>query len=486
MAVKPASARPVIVWLRDDLRLADHPALAAAVESDAPVVVAYVLDDETPGEWKLGGAARWWLHMSLASLDAELRRLDGALTLRHGAVERAVVDLARASNAAAVHVTRRHGPDAAALDDRVRKALEPMGCGFRRFAGSVLFEPEAVPGGKGDGYKVFTPFWRACLQLPEPRTPLVVPNRIAFAPLPPSDRLSDWGLLPTKPDWAGGLRESWRPGGADAEARLAEFVDGLIADYPERRDKPGAAGTSRLSPHLRFGEISPRQVWHAVKAATHAAGGRHESAADAYLRQLGWREFSWHLLFRHPETVEAPLRPEFRAFPWRNDAAALLAWQRGRTGYPVVDAGMRELWQTGWMHNRVRMVAASFLVKHLLVSWQDGAAWFWDTLVDADLANNSASWQWVAGSGADAAPFFRIFNPVLQGEKFDPAGAYVRRWVPELARLPDKHLHQPWSAPDAVLAAAGVRIGETYPAPIVEHGFARKRALDAFRAISNA
>jgi deoxyribodipyrimidine photo-lyase len=294
--------------------------------------------------------------------------------------------------------------------------------------------------------------------------------------------LEDWELEPVKPDWAGALRETWTPGEAGARHRLGQFLDDALAQYGGARDLPGIDGTSRLSPHLAFGEISPRQVWHAVHAA--GEGGTAKGAA-AYLRELYWREFSYHLLFHFPHFPDAPFRPAFADFPWESDAKALRAWQRGRTGYPIVDAGMRQLWAMGWMHNRVRMVAASFLVKHLLIPWQTGEAWFWDTLVDADLANNAASWQWVAGSGADAAPYFRVFNPVLQGEKFDPKGDYVRHYVPELAKLGDKHLHAPWEAPLDVLAQAGVMLGDQYPTPIVDHGAARKRALEAYQAVKN-
>jgi deoxyribodipyrimidine photo-lyase len=329
---------------------------------------------------------------------------------------------------------------------------------------------------------VFTPFWRACLSAHPPRASLKPPRLAKFADArgAPLDALK---LLPTKPDWAGGLRAAWRCGEDAAHQRLASFIDDRLAAYADERNSLSDETTSRLSPHLHFGELSPNQVWHAVSHAAEGAQGKIRRGADAFLRELGWREFSYHLLYRFPSMTTEPLRPEFEKFPWREDKAALHAWQRGETGYPIVDAAMRQLWQTGWIPNRARMIVASFLVKHLLLPWRAGADWFWDTLVDADLANNSASWQWVAGSGIDAAPYFRVFNPVLQGRKFDPDGDYVRTWVPELARLAAPDIHAPWQAPALDLAEAGVELGRTYPNPIVEHGAARARALAAFASI---
>jgi deoxyribodipyrimidine photo-lyase len=339
----------------------------------------------------------------------------------------------------------------------------------------LAFSPREISTQAGTPYGVYTPFARACRARMETLgPPQPAPERIDGAALPPGDRLEDWGLLPTAPDWAGGLRDGWTPGEAGATARLARFRAGALADYAERRDLPGVDGTSMLSPHLAWGEISPRQVMH-------TAGN-----AAKFIGEVLWREFAAHLLWHHPSLPEAPLRAGFAAMRWREDAAGLRAWQRGQTGIPLVDAGMRQLWTTGWMHNRVRMIAASFLVKHLLLPWQAGEAWFWDTLVDADLAQNSASWQWVAGCGADAAPYFRVFNPVLQGRKFDAGGGYVRRWVPELALLPDRFVHAPWEAPEGVLAAARVRLGRDYPRPMIELGAGRARALAAFAGLAVA
>lgn len=479
------SKAPVIVWFRNDLRVADHPALSAAAATGAPVVALYVLDDVSAGRWVYGAASRWWLHGSLEALGRDVATLGGRLVLRRGAALEVVPALAAEIGAEAVYCSRAYEPWAAALERDLNARLEPRGVALRRFAGRLLHEPEAIRTQSGEPYRVYTPFWRAVLAAGQPRRPLPTPSRLApLAKMPASERLADWRLTPSKPDWAGGLRAAWMPGEAGARRRLETFLDRHIARYHEQRDVPSIEATSRLSPHLAFGEISPASVWHAARAleAREPALAR---GVEVFLKELAWREFSAHLLFHFPELPERPFRAEFAEFPWRRDSKALAAWQRGQTGYPIVDAGMRELWATGYMHNRVRMVVASFLVKHLLIPWQEGEAWFWDTLVDADLANNAASWQWVAGSGADAAPYFRIFNPVTQGTKFDAEGRYVRRWVGELARLPDGVIHAPWEAPQEVLAAAGVRLGETYPAPIVDHKAARERALDGYDVVKS-
>lgn len=475
-------SRPVIVWFRQDLRLTDNPALGAAAQGGRPIVPVYIRDDDAAGRWAPGGAARWWLHGSLESLAAALAGKGASLVLRSGPAADVLQALVAETRASAVYWNRCYEPFAVARDGKIKAALAARGIDAQSFNAALLFEPWTVRTRSGGPHRVFTPFWRACLARPEPARPLPAPTRLASpAGTIRSERLEDWSLRPTRPDWAGGFRATWSPGEAGARARLDAFLASGVSEYKNARDFPGRQGTSRLSPHLHWGEIGPRQVWHAVRAAAGADAG-----AETLLTELGWREFSASLLHHFPALPEEPLRPEFARFAWAPDRRALSAWQRGRTGYPIVDAGLRELWATGWMHNRVRMIAASFLVKHLLQPWQDGAAWFWDTLVDADLASNAAGWQWVAGCGADAAPFFRIFNPVLQGEKFDPAGAYVRRWVPELARLPDAVLHKPWTAPAGVLADAGVALGRTYPRPVVEHGAARARALAAFAALKTA
>ncbi|BDV35152.1 cryptochrome/photolyase family protein [Methylocystis iwaonis] len=463
---------PAIVWFRNDLRLDDNPALMAA-RSGAPLVALYVLDDDSAGAWRMGGASRWWLHHSLSSLAADLARLGVPLILRRGRAELAIEAVVAETGAGAVYWNRVYDPRAMRRDSEIKANLRGCGLTVESFNGSLLFEPAHMRNRQGETFKVFSPFWRACLAAGGPPAPLPAPTKLNAAPAPASDRLDDWGLLPKEPDWARGLRDAWKPGEASARARLSDFAKIRVLDYKNARDCIAGQGASRLSPHLHFVEISPRRVWAEIIQSAGEAG-------LPYLRELGWREFFHHLLVTNPEMPERALDRRFDGFPWRDDPSALEAWRRGRTGYPLVDAAMRELWLTGFMHNRARMVAASFLVKHLLLPWQEGARWFWDTLVDADLANNSGNWQWVAGCGADAAPYFRVFNPVLQGEKFDPDGAYVRRFVPELAGLESRWIHRPWEAPAHVLAAAGVTLGETYPFPIVDHAAARARALAAF------
>ncbi len=464
---------PALLWLRRELRLADNPALAAAIASGRPVLPAFILDETTPGPWAPGGASRWWLHASLSALAADLAARGAPLVLRRGPVAEAVPQLLRDSGAAEVHAGDPVEPWARAALARLAPGID-----LHLHQTLTLHKPDALRTGGGTPYGVFTPFARACLARGAPPKPLPAPARIPAAAPPRSDRLEDWRLLPSRPDWAGGLRDTWQPGEAGAQQRLRHFARHGLAAYDRRRDLPGGDGTSMLSPHLAFGEISPAAAWHA--APGDGAG------ATAWRNELLWREFSAHLLFHHQDLPDRPLRGEFAAMPWRDDPAALAAWRRGRTGVPIVDAGMRQLWHTGWMHNRVRMIVASFLAKHLLLPWQAGEAWFWDTLVDADLASNAAQWQWVAGCGADAAPYFRIFNPVLQGTRFDADGAYVRQYVPELAKLPDRLLHAPWQAPPLDLAAAGVVLGRDYPHPIVDLAAGRARALAALQTVTAA
>jgi len=440
------------------------------------VLALYILDDETPGQWCMGSASRWWLHRSLETLG---RRIP--LILRRGPADAVIAEVLRQSGAASLCFTRGYAPWSAGLERKVNAACQAAGVACHRYGGFLVHEPEAIQTAQGGPYKVFTPFARACFAAGDPKPPRPAPAITWWSGTVPSEALDDFGLLPRRPNWAEGFEAAWQPGEDGARLALARFIDEALADYAQGRDHPGRPATSRLSPHLQFGEISPVQCWQAVRAAQAAAGGTLDRAAETFLKELLWREFSHHLLHLWPQLPEQPFRAEFAGFPWTEDAAGLQAWQRGRTGYPIVDAGMRELWATGYMHNRVRMIAASFLIKHLLIPWQEGERWFWSTLVDADLGNNAASWQWVAGCGADAAPYFRIFNPVLQGEKFDSDGAYVRRWVPELARLPERWLHRPWEAPPAVLASAGVVLGNNYPHPVVDHGWARQRALAAFQ-----
>ncbi len=481
-------SRPALLWFREDLRLADNPALKAAVATGQPLICIYVSDAESGGLRPPGGAARWWLHGALAALDASLKARGGMLHILRGPAAPIIERLTADNDVSAVFWNRCYEAAGRAIDAAIKSALKARGIDAESFNGALLHEPWTVAGKSGTPFRVFTPFWRAACAKGEPAAPLKAPDTLVFHPHPKlagAVALADLHLEPLKPDWASGLRPSWTPSEAGARAALEHFLHNNLAGYAANRDRPDMASTSRLSPFLHFGHLSPRQVWHASQAAV-ASGASKASCADLekFFSELGWREFSYHLLFHHPDLATDNFQSRFDAMPWRQDAPALRAWQCGRTGYPIVDAAMRELWATGWMHNRTRMVAASFLVKHLLIDWREGERWFWDTLVDADAANNAASWQWIAGTGADAAPYFRIFNPILQGEKFDPDGAYVRRWVPELAKLPAALIHKPWKAAQDQLAAAGIRRGETYPQPIITHGAARQRALEAFGALS--
>ncbi len=457
---------PAILWFRRDLRLHDNPALIAAADG-RPIVPLFILDDEAPGMRRLGGASRWWLHHSLAALAAGLERRGIKLLLRRGPAAKILAEIAAETGARSIFAGSRPEPDAIARDRALISTLRQLGVTLTLVADSLLFSPKRLTTGAGEPFKVFSPFWRAALALGDPPAPSGVPD-LAPGPACRGDDLDDWRLRPSTPDWAGGLRAAWQPGEEAARERLARFVDRGLGDYGRLRDLPAVDGTSRLSPHLAWGEISPRQVWHAVR------GREDGSGAAKFLSEVGWREFSYHLLLASPGLAEANWRADFDRFPWVEDKATFRAWRRGETGYPMVDAGMRELRATGYMHNRVRMIAGSFLVKHLLTDWRRGEAWFWDNLVDADHANNAASWQWVAGSGADAAPYFRIFNPVLQGERYDPDGTYVRRWLPELGDLPATAIHKPWTL---------AKPPRDYPAPIVDHQLARDRALAAFQSL---
>lgn len=474
-------AAPVIVWFRDDLRLSDHPALHAALRTGQPPICIYVLDEDSEGLRPLGGASRWWLAQSLRALDASLSKLGQHLVLRRGAASDVIPAVARESGASAAFWNRRYDRPGMAVDDAVIARLRDLGLGGGTFPGGVLAEPHRIANQAGEPMKVFTPFWKRALSLGGPRKPLPAPTSLPPGIAMASDTLEDWSLEPAMPDWAGGLRKTWTPGEAAARDRLSEFLKG-IHGYALDRDRLDKPATSRLSPHLRFGEISPNEIFHATRFAMESGSVPLEDA-DKFLSEIGWRDFSHYLLHHFPELATRSFQPHFDGFPWRSDLDILRAWQTGMTGYPIVDAGMRQLWRTGWMHNRVRMVVASFLVKHLLIDWRLGEQWFWDTLVDADPANNPASWQWVAGSGADAAPYFRIFNPVRQGEKFDPDGSYVRHWLPELARLPDAIIHRPWEATQLEMNEADVDPGKTYPRPIVNHDAARKRALEALKTV---
>ena len=477
-----------IVWLRLDLRLTDNPALHMAAQRGGPVVPLYIWSPEEEGSWQPGGATRWWLHHSLAELSERFTKLGSPLIIRQGASLEVLQSVVRATGADAVYWNRRYEPDLIARDKQIKAALVADGLQVQSFNSALLREPWTIATKQGKPYQVFTPFWRACLasasETPEREQEPVDPPRelTSPTPAPKSDSLPSLQLLPKLP-WADEFSKFARPGELHALKRLKDFIAAGVLEYGDERDRPDLPGVSQLSPHLHFGELGPRQIREALQLYAHGGDARHKKAAEGFLRQIYWREFAHHLLYHFPHTPEQPLRDDFARFPWRKNAKQLRAWQQGRTGYPIVDAGMRQLWRTGWMHNRVRMIVASFLVKDLLLPWQEGARWFWDTLVDADLANNTLGWQWTAGCGADAAPYFRVFNPASQGEKFDPAGDYVRRYVPELAELPAKWIHRPAEAPREVLAAAGVTLGETYPAPMVDHGEAREAALAALKTL---
>lgn len=475
-----------IVWFRQDLRLADNPALSAAIESGGPVIPVFIWAPDEEGPFPPGSASRWWLHRSLASLEENLRRLSSRLVIRRGDVSSSLISLAAETGAKSVFFNRRYESPAVKQESKVSSALTSEGLTVKSFNASLLFEPWEVANKAGKPFRVFTAFWKGCLSLHEPPPPLSEPSHISSSHYPTGNKLVLADLeLSTKSSAPASLSETWRPGEEEALARLERFIEESLVSYPETRDRPDILGGSRLSPYLHFGEISSRQVWHSVKerSALHAEP-QMTKGAEVFLRQLGWREFAHHLVFHFPQTAEQPLRESFADFPWREDSEGLKSWMLGRTGYPIVDAGMRELSATGWIHNRVRMIVASFLAKDLLVPWQAGARWFWEKLVDADLANNTLGWQWTAGCGADAAPFFRIFNPVKQGEKFDPKGDYVRSWVPELDRLPKAWIQKPWEAPARVLEESQIKLGSTYSKPIVNHAQARLRALAALDTIT--
>jgi deoxyribodipyrimidine photo-lyase len=475
---------PSLVWFRCDLRLADNPALASAVERGGAIVPVFVHAPEEETPWAPGGASRWWLHQSLMALELSLRAVGSRLIVRRGPSLESLRSLAKETGATTVFWNRRYEPATIARDTKLKAALGGDGLEAQSFNAALLHEPWTVQNQSGKPFQVFTPFWKHCLAKPDPAAPLPAPHTLAAPDKWPKSLVLDALELEPRIPWAEGMRAAWQPGEAGAHQQLDRFLASAFTTYSEQRNLPAVTGTSRLSPHLHFGEISPRQIWHGVRRMAEKRGlPLTQWRGSQFLAEVGWREFAHHLLYHFPHTPTEPLRADFKKFKWRKDAAFLRAWQRGRTGYPIVDAGMRELWTTGWMHNRVRMIVASFLVKDLLLDWQEGARWFWDTLVDADLAQNTLGWQWTAGCGADAAPYFRVFNPTSQGEKFDPHGAYVRHWCPELAALPTDWIHKPDKAPPEMLGAAGVELGRNYPEPVVSHAIAREVALEAFARI---
>ena len=462
-----------VVWFRRDLRLADNPALSAALDGHDEIICVYIHAPEEDAPWQPGAASRWWLHHSLTALDQDLRERGAQLVVVAGESLSSLQALVKKYNADGVYWNRLYEPAAIKRDKKIKSALAEAGTTAGSFNGSLLFEPWQVETGQGAPYRVFTPFWRNIRSRLEPQEPLPAPKNIPTPVIKSETTIADLQLLPGI-SWDKQFHDAWQPGEAGASESLQDFEASALADYASDRDRPDRVGTSRLSPHLHHGEISSNQVAWSLQQGDHRAG--MEKASESYLREIGWREFSQHLLYHFPTMPKENLNPRFDAFRWdRRNAATLKRWQQGRTGIPMVDAGMRELWATGWMHNRVRMLVASFLTKNLRQHWHHGERWFWDTLVDADLANNSQGWQWTAGCGVDAAPYFRIFNPVTQGEKFDPQGSYVRRWIPELKDVPAPLVHRPWDDPE-LLARTG------YPAPMVDLKSSREDALAAYQA----
>jgi deoxyribodipyrimidine photo-lyase len=476
-----------LVWFRRDLRLADNPALCAALDAGLTPVPVYI-HNEPAGDWPLGAASAWWLYHSLVELDGNLRALGSRLVIARGDSEAELLRLRELFDASHVFWNRVYEPHSMQRDAHIKTALRNRGLAATSFNGQLVREPRELLKADGTPYRVFTPFWKALQNSGPVRSPLPAPRSL---PTPPhaegnQSKPEQLALLPTIP-WYRAFSDHWQPGETGARHALQQFCADRLSDYPDDRDLPALEGTSRLSAHLHFGELSPQQAWHAVQqeAVTRTQPGLL-AASESWLRQLAWREFGHHLLYHFPATTDQPMDARFAAFPWRTGYGAdLRRWQRGQTGIPIVDAGMRELWKSGWMHNRVRMIAASLLTKNLLIPWQEGARWFWDTLVDADLANNTLGWQWTAGCGVDAAPYFRIFNPVRQGERFDPDGSYIRRWVPQLSGLPAEWIHRPWAAPREVLDGAAVALGNTYPEPVVDLQRSRAHALTLWDSVKN-
>lgn len=480
---------PVVVWFRTAFRLSDNQAWNAALDSGSPVIPCFIWTQEEVDRLATGPASRWWLHRSLLALDGELRRHGLRLAVFRGHSTADVLEkVVRVNKAAAVHAGRAYDPLGRAQESHISSLLARARVRLCLYRDLTLVDPWEIFSQAGKPYSVFTPFWRKL----QPDLSFVVPEggprRRARAPEPWPASLTVLDL-----DLADDVRQGdrlgalWNCGERAAGEALARFIETGLCRYHEMRDRPDCEGTSRLSPHLHFGEISAARVVSAIEQAVQEEGksslGQELSRSkEVFLSELGWRDFAYYLLWHFPQIATQPLRPEFASFPWENDEEALSAWQEGRTGYPLVDAGMRQLAQTGWMHNRVRMVVASFLAKDLLIRWQVGASWFLQTLVDADLASNSLGWQWSTGCGVDAVPYYRVFNPVVQGRQHDPTGAYVRKWVPELAKLDNRWIHRPWQAPREELLRAGVQLGVTYPTPIVDHVAARARALLLFRA----
>lgn len=476
MTIKP----PIIVWFRNDLRLHDNPALYAAIKQSERIIPIYIHAPQDESRWQTGAASRWWLHYSLSSLARDLKHLGSRLILRAGNSREQLQQLVTETAASSVFATRCYTPDGIKRDNRVQQALHDMDIDFKLYNGNLLLEPDNIQNKSGQPFKVFTPYWRTHQQLFSLPALLPTPDQLpAVSSRIPSLALRKLELLP-KLSWDKGLRQTWQVGEQAALQQLQIHLHEIIPEYPATHDRPDTDGTSRLSPYLHFGELSARQVARTLMQTRQKSA---QTGVAALLRQLVWRDFAHHILWHFPATTDKPFDARYNQFPWqrRSNARMLKAWQQGMTGFPIIDAGMRQLWQTGWMHNRVRMIVASLLTKNAGIHWQLGARWFWDTLVDADLAQNSMNWQWIAGCGVDAAPYFRIFNPVLQSQKFDPRGEYIRHWVPELSALPTEYIHQPELTPPLVQRACNVIVGSDYPEPILDLKASREQALLNYR-----
>lgn len=476
--MKQSSA--VILWFRNDLRLHDNPALTAAIETGQPILAVYILEEFPDNPWPMGGASKWWLAEALQAFQQDLLFYDLPLILRKGDPLTILKDLIKQSNANQIFWARRYDPFLMGQDKIIKTTLQGLGIQVQSYKSSLLHEPWTIRNSQGQAFKVFSPYWKAIRDLPIAETCPKPTSLLPYSKLLPSDDLHSWGLQPA---WSKKMLEYWTFGEKALQQRWRAFSKDHLKDYPHQRDRPDSAATSKISPYLHWGQISPRQIWHDIHKQA-LDNPQLENGKESFLRELAWREFNYHLLFETPQLPNKAWRPEFDTINWQNNEAFLKIWQQGKTGYPLIDAGMQELWHTGWMHNRVRMVTASFLVKNLQISWVQGERWFWDTLVDGDLAQNAANWQWVAGSGADAAPYFRVFNPVLQARKFDPDGSYVRRWLPQLAQLPKEHIFEPGRAPPAILQKAGIELGKDYPYPVVDLKESRSSALDLYRMIA--
>jgi deoxyribodipyrimidine photo-lyase len=466
---------PTILWFRKDLRLKDNSALKAAIEAGAPVIPLFIWSPDESGAWAPGAASKWWLHQALKSLSESFKEVSGEFVLREGDYLGQLRDIIEKTGAKRVYWNRRYESPHRELDASIKRQLREDGIEVESFNSSLLNEPHTAATGGGNPYKVYTPYWKKVKdRMIEPIAESNIDSLKFADPYPETLALKSLGLLPEM-QWHHKFVQHWEVSEAAAQERLEKFLNQPVEGYNQARDIPSEDGTSSLSPYLHWGLIGPRQIMHALKSKRDLG----KEGPEVYAKEIYWREFAYNVLYHFPKTPDAPLHEKYTDFPWEPDANALKRWQRGQTGYPIVDAGMRQLYATGWMHNRVRMVVSSLLVKHLLQDWREGASWFWDTLVDADLASNSLGWQWSAGCGADAAPYFRVFNPITQGKKFDAEGDYVRKWVPEIAKLPNKFIHEPWEAPEGILEYAGVQFGKDYPKPIIDHKEGRARALAA-------